>query len=352
MTAKVSAIADDVKAVTAALRTVAEDDGTREQLALTLENIQALSGELRAMAGENREDLAVIADNLRRVSESLTVFVDRTGSSVQSEMALIQEATKTLEQASKNLESITAKVDRGEGTIGQLVNDSTTIDSVNATLGSVNETVETVERLVGDVDRIRTEVFYRGSYYYGSVPSDPAYSGVNPMSGQARNVVGARLMPREDYWYLLELTNHPQGSITWEDRVLPDFGTTYREYVVTSGYRLSFQFAKRVQDVVLRFGIKENGGGVGADWLLWRDRVQLSADVYDFTYAAWPVASAVPNVQLTARFHPWRNVYLEGGMDNVVNGARYGYATGFVGGGFSFNDDDLKFVLAALPVGP
>ncbi len=352
MTAKVSAIADDVKAITAALRTVAEDEGTKENLTLTIQNIQLLSEELRAMAGENREDLAVIADNLRRVSESLSRFVDTTGADVEAEMDAIQGATATLDKAVGNLESITGKIDRGEGTIGALVNDSSTIDSVNATLDSVNETVETVGSLVGDVDRIRTEVYYRGSYFYGSTPTDPAYGGVNPVSGLARNVIGARLMPREDYWYVVELVNHPLGTISHEDRVLPDFGTSYREYVVRPSYRFSFQFAKRWHDVVLRFGVKENGGGLGADWLLWRDRVQLSADVYDFTYAAWPVMSAVPNVQLTARVYPWRHVYLEGGLDNVANGARFGYVTGFAGGGFSFDDDDLKFVLGALPIRP
>ena len=86
--------------------------------------------------------------------------------------------------------------------------------------------------------------------------------------------------------------------------------------------------------------------------MLWRDKVMLSADVYDFTYGSWPVMDGTPNVEVTARLYPWRHVYLEGGMDNVILGARYGYATGFAGGGFTFDDDDLKYVLAALPVGP
>jgi hypothetical protein len=151
---------------------------------------------------------------------------------------------------------------------------------------------------------------------------------------------------------VVELVDHPLGSITWEERVLPDFGTSYREYVVQPGYRVSFQFAKRIHDVVLRFGVKESSGGVGADLLLWKDRVELSADVYDFTYGSWPDSSGIPNVQLSARVFPWRNVYLEGGLFNVANGARYGYVTGFAGGGFSFDDDDLKYVLGALPISP
>lgn len=352
VTNQVAAIAEDVKAITGALRTVAEDDGTRDQLAATIENIQLLSEELRGIAGENRQDLQIIADNLRKVSETLVTVMETTGRSVDAEMGAIQTATATLDRAAQNLESITAKVDAGEGTIGRLVNDPSTIDSVNATLASVNETVETVGGLVGDVNRIRTEVYYRGSYFYGTTPTDPAFGGVNPTSGLARNVVGARIMPREDYWYQVELVSHPLGSISHEDHVLPNFGTSYREYVVRPDYRFSFQFAKRLRDVVLRFGVKESSGGVGLDWLLWRDRIQLSADVYDFTYGSWPVMDYTPNVQVAARLHPWRHVYLEAGLDNVVLGARYGYVTGFAGGGFRFDDDDIKFVLAALPISP
>ncbi|MDP2313244.1 MAG: MlaD family protein [Pseudomonadota bacterium] len=351
VTNQVSAIADDVKAITAAVRVVAEDDGTKEDLAATIENIRMLSEDLRAIAGENRQDLAIIADNLRQVSASLATVIDKTGTSVDQEMEAVRKATETLDRAVQNLESITVKIDQGEGTIGRLINDPSTIDSVNATLESVNDTVETVGSLVGTVSRIRTEVYYRGDYFYGSTPDDDAFEA-NPVAGLARNVVGIRLMPREDYWYVAELVSHPLGSISYEDHRVPELGTAYREYVTRPDYRFTFQFAKRFRDLVLRFGVKESSGGIGADLLLWRDRVQLSADVYDFTYGSWPVMNGIPNVQLTARVYPWRHLYFEGGLDNVVLGARYGYVTGFAGGGFTFDDDDLKYVLAALPISP
>jgi phospholipid/cholesterol/gamma-HCH transport system substrate-binding protein len=347
VTAKVSAIADDVKSITATVRSVTEDQATRDQLKATIDNIQALSEELRAIAGENRQDLSVIADNLRTVSETMARVVDKTGQSVDVEMAAIQGATATLDRTATNLEAITKKVNDGEGTVGKLINDSTTIDSIN-------DTVTTVNGLVSDVSKIRTEVYYRGDYFYGSDPNDPADPSFNenPVAGGTRNVVGLRLMPREDYWYDFELVSHPLGSISYEDHSIPDLGTAYREYVVRPDFRLSFQFAKRFHDLVLRFGVKESSGGIGADWMLFRDRVQLSADVFDFTYGSWPKMDGIPNVQLTARVTPWRHVYVEGGLDNVALGARYGYVTGFAGGGFTFDDQDLKFVLAALPLSP
>jgi len=43
-------------------------------------------------------------------------------------------------------------------------------------------------------------------------------------------------------------------------------------------------------------------------------------------------------------------VYVEAGMEQIILGAKYGYATGFVGAGFSFNDDDIKLLFATLPL--
>lgn len=341
MLAQASAIGTDVKAITESLREVTADAESREQIRATIANVEALSAELRLIAGENRADLAVIADNLRQVSESLKTVVGSTGAGVDAELVALRTATERLDRAMVNVESITGKLDRGEGTVGQLLNDRTTIDSVNDTLGQVNA-------LVGDVSRLQTEVYYRGDYYLGTDPAGAA----NPVAGSARNLVGLRIRPREDYWYLFEFVSHPQGSISYEDHFLPELGTAWREYVLRPDYRFSFQFAKRLHDAVLRFGVKESSGGFGADWMLFRDRAVLSADVYDFTYGSWPFMDGTPNLQITARALPWRHVYLEVGMDNVLLGARHGYVTGFAGGGFTFDDQDLKFVLAALPLPP
>lgn len=341
MTDKVMDIAADVKAITSSLRTYTEDPTTRDQIKNTVANLEALSAQLRLLAGQNGEQLATIAQNLREVSETLNEVVGATGSSVEQEMVAIRAATETLDRTIHNMESISAKVDRGEGTVGRLINDPSTIDSINTTLEQVNG-------LVGDVAKMQTEVYYRGSYYYGSDPRSGAFAE-NPVSGLTRNALGVRLLPREDYWYVVEVVSHPQGNITYEDHLLPELGTAYREYVVTSGFRFSFQFAKRFEDVVVRFGVKDSSGGLGADWLLLNDRLALSADLFDFAYGSWPALDGTPNLQVTARVYPWRHVYVEGGMDNVLLGARYGYATGFAGGGFTFDDQDLKFVLAALP---
>lgn len=344
VTRKVNDIAGDVKVITANVRDITDNDATRADLELTIRNVRELSEELNGIAHSNSDDIAVIAQNLKDVSEALKAVVEHTGKDVDAEMAAVKAATEKLDASLAHIESITGGIDRGEGTVGQLLKDSKTIDSVNDTLEQVNG-------LVGNASQIKTEVYYRGDVYFGSAPTDGSL-GENPVAGGARNGVGVRLMPAEDHWYVFELAGHPQGDISSETHVFPDFGSSYQEIVVKPGYRMSFQFARRWNDAVLRFGIKDNAGGVGLDYYLAHDKFMLGADLFDFTYGSYPLMDGTPNLQLTARWLPWRHLYFEGGLDSVIMGAQHGYVTGYAGGGFYFDDADVKFILAALPLKP
>lgn len=344
VTRKVNDIAGDVKVITANIREITDNDATRADLELTIRNVRELSEQLNGIAHNNSDDIAIIAQNLKDVSEALKAVVDSTGKDVDEEMAAVKAATEKLDASLAHIESITAGIERGEGTVGQLLKDTKTIDSVNDTLEQVNG-------LVGNATQIRTEVYYRGDVFFGSDPTDGSLAE-NPIAGGARNGVGVRLMPAEDHWYVFELAGHPQGDISSETHVFPDFGSSYQEVVVKPGYRMTFQFARRWNDAVLRFGIKDNAGAVGFDYYLADDKFMLGADLFDFAYGSYPLLDGTPNLQLTARWLPWRHLYFEGGLDSVIMGAQHGYVTGYAGGGFYFDDQDVKFILAALPLKP
>lgn len=345
---KAESIADDVKVITANLRSLTSDQELIGRTKNILTNIDGLSTDLRKMAADNRSELTTIARNLLEVSSTLKAVIEATGANVETEMKAVKAATEALQRTLGNVESITAKIDRGEGTIGQLVNDDTSMETVNATLKQVNGVVDQVGSLVNDVTRIQTDVYYRGDVYFGSDPHSGDFNQ-NPMSGSVRNVLGIKIQPKENSWYDIGLVSNPLGNISYEDHYLPGSGSSYREYVSRPDYRFTFQFARQFHHVVMRFGLKESSGGVGVDVLALHDRLSLSADLYDFTYGSWPVLDGTPNLQLNLRVNPWHFLYVEGGADNVILGAQHGYFTGFIGGGFTFNDQDLRVILPAVP---
>jgi phospholipid/cholesterol/gamma-HCH transport system substrate-binding protein len=338
---KMDAIADDVKAITGVLREQVEDETLDLQIHQTVDNVEALTASLREMTEANRGEVDAIAANLRDVSESLKTLVETTSRNMDAQMAALQKVTEKLDHAMTDVESITGKVDAGEGTLGQLVNSTETIDRVN-------DTVEQVQDVVESINGVKLQIYYRGNYFFGSDPSEPGLTE-NPLAGSARNVVGIKLMPKEDYWYLFELVDHPSGNVTYTEHYFPDTGFTYTEYERTSDFRVTLMFAKRFYDLVARFGIKESGGGIGFDYLMFRDRLQLTVDLYDSKFSSWPLLDDTPNLSMYVRVVPYPNLFVEAGLENEIFGLQHGFTTGFAGAGFWFDDDDFKWVLATLP---
>lgn len=338
---KLDGIADDVKAITTALRASLEDDRPQDSVARALDNVDQLTARLDAMVAANRGDVDAIADNVRELTQALNTLVGQLGADVQGEVGALRDATARLDASLQRVESIATKIDEGEGTLGRLVNDDAAMDSIEGTLEDVGE-------LVDSVGGIQTEVYYRGSMFLGTDPSTAGFTD-NPVAGDSRNIIGLQLRPREDYWYLVEIVDHPRGSVTYTEHYLPETGASWTEYERKPEYLYSFMFAKRFHDVVLRLGVKESAGGFGVDYLALRDRLVLSADLYDFEFGSWPVLDDTPNLTLNGRFTPFPHLYLEAGLYNTILGVRHDFVTPYVGGGFTFTDRDLKWVLATMP---
>ena len=82
---------------------------------------------------------------------------------------------------------------------------------------------------------------------------------------------------------------------------------------------------------------------VGDDYFLWKDRVTLTADLYDFGTAQ------LPNLEMRAGARVYNHIYLSAGLDDVLNRGLDGGVNLFLGAGLTFQDDDLKYLLSYLP---
>ena len=83
-----------------------------------------------------------------------------------------------------------------------------------------------------------------------------------------------------------------------------------------------------------------------------KDRLGVHADVFDFYFGSYPdlESQGLPNVRLGARVEPLPNFYLEAGSEQIPLGIKRGYFTGYLGLGFHFQDDDVRWVLQGLPL--
>lgn len=356
LTKQVELISEDVKAITGALRLYVENDQSREHVESTLANIDALSEELRLIAEQNRHDVNAIVDSVRRLSATLEDFAKETQGDVDEEMEKIKETTDRLNATVADIQSITGKIDEGEGTIGALVNDRETVDLLNETISNANSVIE-------GFSGMHTDVYYTGRYYVGTQPcaggggprcagGNPFFYG-NPLASAGSNTVGLRLQPQEDFWYFFEINDYPQGTVTYTEHYYPETGQVYTEWEREPDYRFTFMMEKRWKWYSLRLGVREDGGGVGATAYLFRDRLELQMDAFDFDLGSYPALGSrgTPNLRTLLRLHPYQHVYFEVGNEQPLLGLQYGYVTGFAGAGFHFTDDDIRLIFATLPLG-
>ncbi len=328
---RVDRIAENVEAITFSMRNAMATDEGRDDLARIVGNLAQFTDDLAALSAENHASINRIVVNLEALSGRLNELAERSGGKLDASLA--------------SIESVAAKIDRGDGTIGRLVNDGQTVEGINDAIGGVNEVLERVNR---------THLFVN---YQGEAQVVRA----DDRDGSIKNAFSVRIQPRQDYGYVVGVSDDPDGFrrrtrvLTVEDPdgagPAPPTESVTETEKTTSDYLVTAQIYKRFGPMGGRIGVKENSGAVGADIWLLRDRLKVSADVWQFAReekgSFGAIHSENPRVKLQARYDLPYHVYFVGGVDDLAS--RYDRRALFVGAGLEFNDDDLKLLLGSLP---
>lgn len=143
------------EAVLAQARKLLSDE-TVERVHSSGEDLSATVAELRGLVESEREALARLIENLSVTSSRLAEATEgpelqRTVASIDSLTGRLSQASERLDASSRSLSSILDKVDRGEGSLGLLVNDTALYGRVNAALVNLEVASEEIALLTRDV---------------------------------------------------------------------------------------------------------------------------------------------------------------------------------------------------------
>lgn len=302
------------------------------------------AGDIRATMASVRkvaDDLAVVTDQLKGV---LGDNEDELGQGVKSLKTTIEELNRSL----SSLSEVMGRVERGEGTVGRLLTDEKIADKVESAVSGAADFVTSLTSMETHVDI--------GSWY-------------NVNRDANTTTLSLRLQPKPDKYYLLEVVDDGGRLERFTERDVD--GNVIRESVreEDNQLRISAMFAKRFFDfLVLRVGLIETTGGVGANLFLWDDRVELRTDLFDFRGPRDSLATdAMPELYLPrwrtlVKAQPIPHLYVSAGLDDALNGigptgiqlydARLGYGLDyFIGVGLTFQDEDLRSILPFIPGG-
>lgn len=279
----------------------------RGPLSNTISNLEEFSGTLRT------EGPDLVAGITNTVDELRAVIQENRG----EVKALVNKTSSTMDSISV----IARKVERGEGTIGKLVNDDRLYTSLTNAVSGLSNTISAVERF-------RTFVTFRGTYL--------------EKLEEGKGEFYITLRPRKDKYYILGVVGDPVGQREEFDTFTD--GVRVRHVKVEKDLEFTAQFAKRFKNTALRIGLFESSFGVGADHFMLDDKLRLYVDAWDFEEDEYLADS--PHLTVGADYFLFKNVFVSGGLDNILNSNRFGV---FLGGGVRFEDEDLKYLLGSVP---
>jgi len=345
------------------------------KLDATLANFQRFSGDLAHLSATESGDIVAILQNTRDATgearDILRTIGQVVGSQQQGDFKESVKSLKTnlskLDASLTNVQEITDKINKGQGTIGHLVND----DKLAKNLDKASTQLT---NLLGTPDQLRIEVNERSEVMIGAPgggrvdPNVPNVLGIvrdtayNPWT---KNYFGIRIIPRPDKWYGLEIVDDPRGytkqvrSVNITDcspqTCFPNYPRGVETITTERVLKFSAYLAKRYGPISGRFGILENTGGFGLKLHLANDSLNLAADLWEF---ANPLKNK-PRLKLYADYRFLGHLLLTAGIDDVlnpplvdpehtsriINGRDY-----FIGAGVFFTDDDIKMLIAAIPI--
>ena len=376
VTSQVSDIATDMKAITASLRQVMAGPQGEQRLEDIVENVRAISQEMRLLIAANRSNVDATMANTRAITEQLRMEIPRLANSldrvatqidgtvaenrddVRHVVENIRGLSADLRVTADNLNDITGQMKSGEGTVGKLLYSDEAHEKLNAALTSVESGVTELKNTLGRANRIQMQLGIRADYMTG-VASQEEISGVSPeFGGNSRSIVGLRLVPNPENsrFYNVELTDDPRGrrrdKVSVDTRTNPATGAS--ETIVTESTRFDRDFLISAQagwvldpSLSVRLGLFDSTGGVGADYRL-SDRLVVTGEAFDFgqrrddnphlrLYGEYTIRKEKPRTP---------RLFFTTGVDNALNDTAVTF-----GGGVRWTDEDLKYLLGSVPLG-
>jgi phospholipid/cholesterol/gamma-HCH transport system substrate-binding protein len=347
-------IADDVRGVTSSLNRVLAGQAGEEAITSILTNTKDLTRNLNNVIVSNEAALHAALENTRQLTGNLNRVVTQNDEKVGQVMDTLKSASREMEKTFAALSEITGGVNRGEGTLGQLVKDKTTAEKLNKTLASLEEVTQKINegrgsigklvnddetvrnlnegltglnRYVNKAEQFRTFLSYRGEYLFDK--------------SDAKSYLDLRIQPKEDKFYILGIVSDPRGRRTTKDITTGGITTRTEEWD-RDGILFNAQIGKRYKDLVLRGGLLESTGGVGIDYLTLDDKLKLSFEAFGFG------RDRRAHLKAGAEYQLFKHIYLSAGWDDFIsdqdNRSIYG---GFA---IRFEDDDLKYILTTTPI--
>ena len=270
-------------------------------------HIEKITADLQEVTTENKDKIRDILDRVKNISKNIDTYIN-------------EESLARVDRSLKNIEEITTKINKGEGTLGRLINDDQTVEELNQAITSVNN-------FLGGAEKLETSIDFHTEFM---------------TNDQSKSFLGVRIQPGLDRYYELDVISDTRGVTNVENDSSVEDGVThtqtYRKTYINQ-FKITGLFAKNFWDFTLKGGIIENYGGFGVDYNMFGNKnLRLSTELFEFQAMQW---------RAFVRYSFFHGFYVTGGGDNLLSKDQ-GKASAFVGAGLFLTNDDLKLLAAKM----
>jgi phospholipid/cholesterol/gamma-HCH transport system substrate-binding protein len=325
---RVNSILANVDVISGDLRDLTQSE--KERVKQIIVNVEALSAELNSVA----KSVQAVMDGVSGASGGTAA-----GAEANAQAKGVKQAVEKANNSLARLDDLLAKLQEGKSVASRLLVD----ERMGRQLG---ESVEAAANYVDRLNRLQIEIQLRSEWLLNQAG--------------AKTYFGAKLLPRPDKYYLLEVVSDPRGVDTvTSDTVVTHDPVTNQDVTTVStktkheqALTFSLELAKRYGPMTFRVGVIESSGGAGADLHLLDDALTISMSMYQFSR---PFQNIFPRAKVWVDYQLLQHFYLTAGADDFLNQWRIGHYPGgpkftigndvFFGGGLFFTDDDLKTLL-------
>ncbi|KAB8029926.1 MlaD family protein [Fluviispira multicolorata] len=349
-----NAIARDIKKISGSLANVLGTSEGETSIKNIVANIEGMTNDLREVTGSQKENLKDAIQGLRDTSVRLSKLIERNDSKIDQIIADVKTFTTELRQistpenrekiesiitsieaASASIKRMAAKVENGEGTLGQLIAKEETADEVKATLKSIQDAVRPISQLKLTVqDRAEARL-------------------ANAVTGDKyTNELNLLFSTRPDRYYLLGVTNAAYArkvTVSTATTTTTSNGSTVtttqeNKPEDVDKLRYNLQVSQRFGFMSLRLGLFSSSAGLATDFYAFNDKLVGTVEISQFNGVPIPSdtlygARGVINLKAFVNYFITPNFFVTGGVDGLVISDK---PFPFLGAGISISDDDLK----------
>jgi phospholipid/cholesterol/gamma-HCH transport system substrate-binding protein len=143
----------EIRTLTGYLKGALGTEWSEQKIKETIKNVSQLSSDLASLLKDNKPKIDQSINDLSYASSELKIMVDQSKPKLDTTLDKFSHAsndlvkiTSTLEELSASLKTLSEKIEKGEGTLGQMINDKSLYQDLKKTTRSIDELIEDIKK--------------------------------------------------------------------------------------------------------------------------------------------------------------------------------------------------------------